>query len=113
GGRESSGLFLCAVAARICTKQPMHAKRTRLLFPGAICSDEHIEIVFHSLGICMINVSKRRTLRTAVAASVALAFASAAHAAEDQSLTWNAITLYGVYDIGVGYQSHGAPLSQD
>ena len=45
--------------------------------------------------------------------SVSLMFASAASAADDQSLTWNGITLYGVYDIGVGYQSHGAPLSQD
>jgi predicted porin len=45
--------------------------------------------------------------------SVSLMFASAASAADDESLTWNGITLYGVYDIGVGYQSHGAPLSQD
>ncbi len=36
-----------------------------------------------------------------------------ADAAEDQSLTWNGITLYGVYDIGVAHQTHGTPLSQD
>ena len=28
-------------------------------------------------------------------------------------LTWNGITLYGTVDIGVAYQNHGAPLSQD
>jgi predicted porin len=47
------------------------------------------------------------------AAFVGLGAVSSAHAADDQSLTWNGITLYGVYDIGVGYQSHGAPLSAD
>jgi len=34
-------------------------------------------------------------------------------AADDGSLTWNGITLYGVLDIGVAYQTHGTPLSQD
>lgn len=34
-------------------------------------------------------------------------------AAGDESLTWNGITFYGTYDIGVAYQSHGTPLSQD
>ena len=61
----------------------------------------------------MSKAMKRRMMRTAVAASLALASVSAVDAAEDQSLTWNGITLYGVYDIGIGYQSHGAPLSQD
>ena len=51
--------------------------------------------------------------RLALGAACGLALAGTAHAADDQSLTWNGITLYGVYDIGVGYQSHGAPLSQD
>ncbi|HEX3895449.1 MAG TPA: porin [Rudaea sp.] len=57
---------------------------------------------------------KKSALSTAVLACIAGAsFVSAAHAADDQSLTWNGITLYGTYDIGVAYQSHGAPLSQD
>lgn len=34
-------------------------------------------------------------------------------AADDGSLTWNGITLYGVVDVGLAHQSHGAPLSQD
>jgi hypothetical protein len=29
----------------------------------------------------------------------------------DDSLTWNGITLYGLVDMGVTYQTHGAPLS--
>lgn len=34
-------------------------------------------------------------------------------AAADGGTTWNGITLYGAFDIGVAHQSHGAPLSQD
>jgi predicted porin len=57
---------------------------------------------------------KKSALSVAVLACIAGAgFASVAHAADDQSLTWNGITLYGTYDIGVAYQTHGAPLSQD
>ncbi|HET7062634.1 MAG TPA: porin, partial [Rudaea sp.] len=40
-------------------------------------------------------------------------FGTAAAAADDTSLTWNGITLYGTVDIGIAYQNHGAPLSQD
>src|ERR1700734_3310713 len=29
----------------------------------------------------------------------------------DDSLTWKGITLYGIVDIGLQYQSHGAPIS--
>src|ERR1700691_3793679 len=29
----------------------------------------------------------------------------------DDSLTWHGITLYGVIDIGLQYETHGAPLS--
>jgi hypothetical protein len=29
--------------------------------------------------------------------------------ATDCSLTWNSITLYGAYDVGVGWVSHGLP----
>jgi predicted porin len=32
-------------------------------------------------------------------------------APEDDSLTWHGITLYGLVDMGVTYQNHGAPLS--
>jgi predicted porin len=36
---------------------------------------------------------------------------SAAPKAADSSLTWNGITLYGIIDIGLQYQTHGAPVS--
>ncbi len=43
----------------------------------------------------------------------AIVACSCAHAADDQSLTWNGITLYGVVDLAVTHEQHGAPLSQD
>jgi predicted porin len=57
---------------------------------------------------------RRSLLAAAVLAGVTtLAFANVAQAADDGTLTWNGITLYGTVDIGVAYQDHGAPLSQD
>jgi predicted porin len=57
---------------------------------------------------------RRSLLSTAVLAGIALAgFGTIARAADDTSLTWNGVTLYGTVDIGVAAQSHGAPLSQD
>src|SRR5580704_17294250 len=34
-----------------------------------------------------------------------------AFATSDCPLTWHGITLYGTYDIGVGWVSHGLPVS--
>src|ERR1700719_3216074 len=31
--------------------------------------------------------------------------------APDDSLTWHGVTLYGVVDIGLQYETHGAPFS--
>jgi predicted porin len=46
------------------------------------------------------------------AAGVAQAQTAAAPAkAADSSLTWNGITLYGIVDIGLQYQTHGVPVS--
>lgn len=42
-----------------------------------------------------------------------LALNHAASAAENDSLTFHGVTLYGIVDIGVAHQNHGAPLSQD
>jgi predicted porin len=55
-------------------------------------------------------MSTRLFLRTAVATAIAGCLSLSAHGADD-SLTWNGITLYGTYSIGVAYQNHGAPLS--
>ncbi|MDR2012567.1 MAG: porin [Rhodanobacter sp.] len=49
----------------------------------------------------------------AVLAALAAGSVSAAKAADDTSLTWNGVTLYGTLDMGVAYMTHGAPLSQD
>jgi predicted porin len=57
---------------------------------------------------------QRSLLSAAVLAGIAMAgFGTVAQAADDLSLTWNGITLYGTVDVGVAYQTHGAPLSQD
>lgn len=67
----------------------------------------------------MRNRFGRKTVRKSslalalLAGIAALACANTASADDDGSLTWNGITLYGVYDIGVAYQTHGTPLSQD
>jgi len=57
---------------------------------------------------------RQSLLPAAVLAALALAgSAGVASAADDTSLTWNGVTLYGTVDIGIAYQNHGAPLSQD
>jgi len=56
----------------------------------------------------------RSTLTAAILTGIGLAFAGApVLASDDASLTWNGVTLYGTVDIGIAYQNHGAPLSQD
>lgn len=50
-------------------------------------------------------------LKTAVASALLVAAAGMAHAADDEALTWKGITLYGVVDIGLQYQTHGAPIN--
>src|ERR1700733_15031634 len=61
-----------------------------------------------------------RILRRSIAShlvAAALAAAGVAHAqtapapSADDSLTWRGITLYGTIDIGLQYESHGAPFS--
>ncbi len=43
--------------------------------------------------------------------AVAQAQSGAAPKAPDSSLTWNGITLYGIVDVGLQYQTHGVPAS--
>lgn len=61
--------------------------------------------------------AKSRKTALAIACALSLAAtvgaATVAHAADDGSLTWNGITLYGTLDVGVAYQNHGAPLNDD
>jgi len=57
---------------------------------------------------------RKSVLSAAIFAGIALTgFGTAALAADDTSLTWNGITLYGTVDVGLAYQTHGSPLSQD
>jgi predicted porin len=46
-----------------------------------------------------------------VPAGVAQAQSAAPAKPADSGLTWNGITLYGIIDIGLQYQTHGAPVS--
>jgi predicted porin len=76
----------------------------------ALSDNERVSVV-NSRGESNV---KKSVLSLAVLSCIAGAgFASIAQAADDQSLTMYGITLYGTYDIGVAYQTHGAPLSQD
>src|SRR6266446_5558538 len=45
------------------------------------------------------------------AGTLAQAQSAAAAPKADSSLTWNGITLYGIVDVGVQYQTHGVPIS--
>ncbi len=55
--------------------------------------------------------AKHSALAVAVAAGIAAAALSgSAQAADDTSLTWNGITLYGVVDVGLAYRTT-APLT--
>jgi len=45
------------------------------------------------------------------AGTLAQAQGAAAAPKADSSLTWNGITLYGIVDVGVQYQTHGVPIS--
>jgi len=44
-------------------------------------------------------------------AAAGVAQAQSAATKDDSSLTWNGITLYGIVDVGLQYQTHGAPIS--
>jgi predicted porin len=62
---------------------------------------------------CQPTPSRIARGRIALGLVAALILPAYGLAADDPSLTWNGITLYGVFDIGVAHQTHGAPLSQD
>src|SRR5271155_4375983 len=46
-----------------------------------------------------------------VLASAAQAQTASTPAASDSSLTFHGITVYGIIDVGLQYETHGAPLS--
>lgn len=57
--------------------------------------------------------STRSAKKAQLAFAVFAGLAASNAAFADDNLTWNGITLYGTVDIGIAYQNHGAPLSQD
>jgi len=50
-------------------------------------------------------------LTLATCAGAGLAHAQGVPSASDSSLTWKGVTLYGIVDIGLQYQTHGTPIS--
>ena len=48
---------------------------------------------------------------TSLVASIGYAQNAAPPPKDDDSLTYHGITLYGIVDIGLQYQTHGAPIS--
>jgi predicted porin len=55
--------------------------------------------------------SLRNSLVLGCALSAIAGVAGAQSAAPDDSLTWHGITLYGIVDVGLQNQTHGAPIS--
>ncbi len=56
------------------------------------------------------SFSTRKSI-LALAVLAGISTAGIAQAADDTTLTWNGITLYGVVDVGVAYQNHGTPYT--
>jgi len=53
------------------------------------------------------RVPRKSVLSAAIFAGIAMTgFGAAVLAADDTSLTWNGITLYGTVDVGIAYQTH-------
>jgi predicted porin len=75
---------------------------------------------FHTrIGAFFVNKQKSTSITKSAALLAALLTAGLAQAdnpaasppAVDDSLTWHGITLYGIVDIGLQYDTHGAPFS--
>ncbi len=68
-------------------------------------------------GTCTMRVVHRAWLLTALAGAALWSLNAAAQQksgpgiTDDEALTFHGITLYGVIDLGLQYQTHGAPLS--
>jgi len=62
-------------------------------------------------GIARIGALLALPLAAAGVAQAQTAATPAPAKAEDSSLTWKGITLYGIIDIGLQYQTHGTPIS--
>ena len=76
------------------------------------CCDESAFIARRSRGIARVGGAWVLAACWCAAAPAQAQSASApAPTAPDSSLTWNGITLYGIVDVGLQYQTHGVPIS--
>ena len=76
------------------------------------CCDESASRVRRSRGIARVGGAWVLAACWCAAAPAQAQSASApAPKAPDSSLTWNGITLYGIVDVGLQYQTHGVPIS--
>jgi len=62
-------------------------------------------------GLSILSAGLLVGVMSTVAGVAGAQSAAAPAAAPDESLTWHGITLYGIVDIGLQNQSHGAPIS--
>src|SRR5271169_2462182 len=66
-------------------------------------------LALQPIGNSKMNPIRACLLLSSLAAAGAVQAQTAAK--DDSSLTWNGITLYGIVDIGLQYQTHGVPIS--
>ena len=92
--------FLMALAVSVSGKKH-HVKKSVLA----------LVVMSAVAGVARAEPADLPTAEPAPVASAGAAGCTSLHefAATDCSLTWNGITLYGAYDIGVGWVSHGLP----
>ena len=77
-----------------------------------MCADEERAPRQSSYLVCQADLDSRiLSSATVVAQAQSSAPASAPAPAVDDSLTWHGITLYGIIDVGIQNQTHGAPIS--
>src|ERR1700686_433942 len=74
------------------------------------CSDESASIARRFRGIARLGGAWVLAACWCAAAQAQSA-STPAPQAPDSSLTWNGITLYGIVDVGLQYQTHGVPAS--
>jgi predicted porin len=79
-------------------------------YANASC-DESASRVRRSRGIARLGGAWVLAAACWAIAAVAQAQSAPAPKAPDSSLTWNGITLYGIVDVGVQYQTQGVPAS--
>jgi predicted porin len=109
-------IFLLSAAAVVSIAASAHAGELQDIKAQSEQLREQNELLTKKLGD--LEKRQRRLEARPVASAGAPADAMGAYtkapikkAAADDSLTWHGVTLYGAVDMGLTYQTHGAPLS--